>query len=306
MSKQHASVSPCPLLVPFQPVGAHAVSLIPKAGIVLVALLLTSACFSSETIITVKANGSGSIEQTNLLNTQLIGMAGAMMSKGMGNDAGGTTAKLPSVEEIFSDEEMAKRASQLGSGVRFVSNERVTNGDLHGSKALYAFDDIRTVSMGPRTRAARSDAAPNMTASPELSFGLTQRAGGVSVLTITLPDRAGEARPNDMPQVPARIPDMSEVPPEGLAMMKSMFHGSRVAVNVDVEGQVVKTNSPYVQGSRVTLMELDLAELVGDPAGVRALEVLKPGVDFATIKKTLEGVKSVKVVPEPVVTIEFR
>jgi hypothetical protein len=275
-------------------------------SVALVASLLASGCFSSETIITVKANGSGTIEQTNLLNTQLIGMAGAMMSNGAANDAGGTTAKLPNIEEIFSDEEVAGRASQMGSGVRFVSNERVTNGELQGSKALYAFDDIRTVSMGPRTGAARRDGAPNMAASPELSFGLKQRPDGVSVLTVTLPDRAGEPRPGDMPQGPARMPDMSEVPPEGLAMMKSMFQGSRVAVNVDVEGQVVKTNSPYVEGSRVTLMELDLAELVGDPVGVRALEVLKPGVDFATIKKTLEGVKSVKVVPEPVVTIEFR
>ena len=35
-------------------------------------------------------------------------------------------------------------------------------------------------------------------------------------------------------------------------MMKKLFDGLKVAIDVDVLGTIVKTNSPYVKGSTVT------------------------------------------------------
>ena len=44
-----------------------------------------------------------------------------------------------------------------------------------------------------------------------------------------------------------------------LPRMKKLLDGLRLEIAVDVLGTIVKTNSPHVQGSRVTLLDFGLA-----------------------------------------------
>ena len=58
--------------------------------------------------------------------------------------------------------------------------------------------------------------------------------------------------------------------PGQLEMMKKLFDGLKVAIDVDVLGTIVKTNSPYVQGSKVTLLEMDFSQLLANDAAAVA------------------------------------
>ena len=58
-----------------------------------------SACFRSDTVIHVKADGTGTIEQTNLANKQMLGMA-AGMAKSAAQEAGADASKTPSLDNI--------------------------------------------------------------------------------------------------------------------------------------------------------------------------------------------------------------
>ncbi len=49
---------------------------------------------------------------------------------------------------------------------------------------------------------------------------------------------------------------------QALAMMKMMMRGLYVDVALNVDGRVIKTNAPYVEGSRVTLMQIDFDKLL--------------------------------------------
>ena len=86
-----------------------------------------------------------------------------------------------------------------------------------------------------------------------------------------------------------------------------MFKGLHMGMAVDVEGKIVKTNSPYVEGSKVTLMDIDFDPLFSDEKGFKALsEKLEKSMgDERKTMEALKGFKGLRIVTEPEVSIEF-
>jgi hypothetical protein len=81
-------------------------------------------------------------------------------------------------------------------------------------------------------------------------------------------------------------------------MMKMMMKGLFVDITLNVDGRIVKTNAPFVEGSRVTLLQIDFDKLLADQAALTKLQ-------GATDLKSLANVPGLKVIPDPKVTIEF-
>ena len=73
-------------------------------------------------------------------------------------------------------------------------------------------------------------------------------------------------------------------------MVKAMFQGFKVGVDLEVEGKIVKTNADYVNGSRITLLEIELAGLFEDEAKLKALQSkFGPGHDAVGDSALPEG-----------------
>jgi hypothetical protein len=276
--------------------------------LVVVAAALSTACFQSETIIRVKADGTGTIEQTNLADKQMLGMAAGMAKQAVENagGTGGVGSTSPNVDnlgDLFDEAKIREQASSFGLGVRFVSSAPLAQNGLTGVKATFAFDDVRLLNLN--NRQGGGSAAPT----PQLRFDLEKPAAtdGATVLRVRLPQgtRPPEGAPVDTaaPAAPAQRPDL---PPEALAMVRNMFKGAHVNVAVEVDGAIVTTDGPKRDGSRVTIFGLDFEQLLSDPSKFSALQGLKPGTDFATARRALEGVPGVLLPAAPTVTIEFR
>jgi hypothetical protein len=273
------------------------------AALALVAAL-TSACFSSQTVIKLRPDGSGTIEQTNLVNAAMIGMAAGMAQSMAGDKTSG--AQLPKTDDLFSEEQLKKQAAQLGEGVKFVSSEKVTQNGMQGARAVYSFDRVDQLTMGSSraSRASSTEGAPTgNSATPQMQFAFAKSGPDLSRLTVSFPDPKRDATPAEpTPTTPKAMPDM---PPEALAMMRSMFEGARLGVEVEVEGRIIKTNAPATSGARATLIEVDFGQLLADPARFQALQSLKPGTDFETVRKALADAKGVKIPLASQVTIDF-
>lgn len=270
-----------------------------------VAAALSSACFQSETVIRVKADGTGTIEQTNLADKQMIGMAAGMAKQAVENaggsgGVGSTSPNLDNLGDLFDEARIREQASSFGLGVRFVSSEPIAQNGLTGVKATFAFDDIRLLNLNNR------QAGASATPTPQLRFDLEKPAAdGPSTLRIRLPQ--GTRPANDAVEAPpTTTTPRPDLPPEALAMVRNMFKGARVTVAVEVDGAIVTTDGPKRDGSRVTIFGLDFHELLSDPTKFTALQGLKPGTDFATARTALEGVPGVLLPATPTVTIEFR
>jgi hypothetical protein len=269
-------------------------------ALVAVAAALCSACFQSDTVIRVKADGTGTIEQTNVANKQMLGMAAGMAKQAVessGSDAS-RAPDLDNIGDLFDEAKIREQASNFGLGVRFVSSTPITQDGLTGARSTFAFEDVRLLNLGNRQNGSGPPA-------PQLRFELDRGEGGDSMLRVRLPEGrrpADDAATTPAPATAAR-PDL---PPEALAMVRNMFKGARMTIAVEVDGAIVTTDGPKRDGSRVTVFAVDLEQLLSDPTKFSALQSMKPGSDFATARKALEGVPGVILPETPTLTIQFR
>jgi hypothetical protein len=267
-------------------------------ALVAAAAALSAGCFQSETVIRVKADGTGTIEQTNLANKEMLGMASGMARQAVAQ-SGADASKTPGLDNIgdlFDEAKIREQASSFGLGVRYVSSAPLSENGLTGVKATFAFDDVRLLNLNNRQGAA--------TPTPQLRFELDRAEAGGSTLRIRLPD-AGRS-PDDAAAAAPPVAQRPELPPEALAMVRNMFKGARINVAVEVDGAIVTSDAPKRDGSRVIIFGLDFEQLLSDPAKLTALQGMKPGVDFTSARKSLEGVPGVILPDSPTVTIEFR
>ena len=94
--------------------------------------------------------------------------------------------------------------------------------------------------------------------------------------------------------------------PMMMGMIKSMFAGFKINIDLEVAGAIVKTNAEYVTGSRLTLLEMDMDSLLADEAKLKALQgKLGPDASLSAIKPYLKDIKGIKV-DGPTISVEFK
>jgi hypothetical protein len=256
-----------------------------RCSLALLVALGSAGCLRSTTTIDLKADGSGTIVQETAVSAQALGMLQGLAG------ASQTAEKPP---QLFGEEQARKAAATMG--VTFVSGEAVKIGELEGYRARYAFDDISQVTV--KMDQGTDNLAPGTDAKkPPFGFAF-KRGAAASVLTIQMPDQTpGAAGALPMPGAGGSDADKAQAA-QAMAMMKMMMRGLFVDVALTVDGRIIRSNAPFVEGSRVTLMQIDFDKLLGDDA---ALLKLQSARDI----KSLAAVPGLKVISEPTVTIEF-
>lgn len=273
-----------------------------RVALAVMAAAAVSGCIQSSTVIKLKPDGSGTIEQTMTMNAEAVAQLSALAA--MSDDKDKKSGK-GGLEDLFSDKAARDSAAKMGPGVTFVSSEKIDTPDRKGMKAVYAFTDIRKISleeMHTPTPSGGDAAAMGAPApgDPPLAFQFTQLPGGNSLLTIVQSGVEKAMKEGVTPPKPAAAvdPKMAE---QGIEMMKTFMKGLKVDVLIQVP-RVVKTNSPYVDGGTVTLLSMDFDKVLADP---KMLDRMQGAKTLADTKALLKDVKGIKVNLEPQVTIEF-
>lgn len=252
-----------------------------RLAIVLFVAATCSACLRSTTVISLKPDGSGTIVQETGMTAQALAMLKSMAA------SGGNQATAP--KEMFGEQD-ARRAAEA-MGVQFLGGEPI-KGEFEGYRARFAFSDIAKIRMR-----LGQEGAPNpggaATSDPPFGFDF-QKGAAASRLTIKMPDMKSPAGSMGLPKDAGNAEQMQQA----MAMMKLMMKGMFVDVSLDVDGRIVKTDAPHVQGSRVTLLQIDFDKLLADDAALQRLQK-------ATDIKELAGVPGLKVLTNPKVSVEF-
>jgi hypothetical protein len=262
-----------------------------RLGVIAFLPCALAGCLNSATVITVKRDGSGTLEQTLLVNKQAFkGIMGGIGAGPVTQSAG-----------VLNETEFKRAAERMG--VRPVSLTPVKDGSFEGARALYAFDDVSTIRVDqePPMAASSTDAPakPAATSSP-IRFAFAKQ-GPTSLLTLIFDEKAAS-------DAGAKVPPAAAEPidPAMLQMIKSVFQGLKIAIDLELDGTIVKTNADYVTGSRVALVEIDMAAVFEDDDTLKVLQSrIRPGVTIAELKPFLKNVKGVKI-NHPTVTIEYR
>ena len=257
---------------------------------------LASGCITAVTTIRLKPDGSGTIEQSTAMKAEMAEQLAAMAA-GFG-EADKTGAK-PAAPELFSEKEMRDAASKYGEGVTFVSSKPIKTKEMVGRVATYSFTDITKVRINQKPPSPDMPGAQPK-AAEDVLFKFARQPGGSSLVTVVFPDQAfdkAKAKAGGSASAGGK-PD-----PAQLEMAKKLFDGLRIEIGLDVAGTIVKTNSPYVTGSRVTLLEMDFSQLLTNDKLLA--EVSQPS-SIGEAKKLLQGVKGFKVNLDKEVSVEFK
>ena len=260
--------------------------------------LPTAGCIQFETLVKVKGDGTGTIVQTMTMSAETMDMMKSMKGDGAKAEAG-----KPLALEAKDIEQAKAEAAKMGEGVTFVKAEPIDTKEAKGMRATYAFKDVTKLKVSQKPSSPGGAPPPGGNAEDDsMKFGFAKAANGNSVLTVSMPDLKAAADKKAADKTPAKAP---EAPPEAMAMMKQMFKGLRIAIAVEPEGKVVQTNSPFVEGSRVTLMEMNFDALLGDEAKLKQFSAAMDGGSIADAKRLMKGLTGVKINLDPEVKIEF-
>ncbi len=258
---------------------------------------LTSGCITAITSIKLRPDGSGTIHQTLSMSAAAAGEFAAM-ANGFKDAAPG--AKKGEPPELFSEKDMKEAVSKYGEGVVFVSSTPIKTADRVGRMATYQFADVTKLRIDQKPQTGDLPGASASKGKEDVLFRFARHSSGTSQLTVVFPEATfgeGKRGTRDKDGKPKSLA------PGQLEMMKKMFEGLKVSIDVDVLGTIVKTNSPHVQGSKVTLLEMDFAELLANEKLLA--EMGEPG-SIEEAKQMLKDVKGFKVNLDREVVIEFK
>jgi len=269
-----------------------------KAVKIVVLLVLTLAlmgCFESIVLLRLNKDGSGTIEETVAISDKFM----ELMKSFGGEEEGEAEEQVP-----INEQELMDKAASMGEGVQYVSAEPVKTDRGSGYKAIYSFSNINDVRINQNP--GENVSPPPMGGDEEapveewLSFNFS--GGRTPTLEIIYPRDMEEEMEQEEP-AEGEV-DMDDNP-EMMEMMRELYQDMHIVIAVEVDGEIVETNAGYVDGSRVTLMDIDFAKILEDEEKFKELMNANP----ATVEEMKELVKDnpgIKVEIEEAIRIRFR
>jgi hypothetical protein len=259
---------------------------------ILAAMLGLTGCLQIEKIVKLKPDGSGTVEETLVMSKATLDQMQQMMASFGGDKA---KAKPP---ELMDEAKLKEAAGKMGEGVTFVSATKISGEKGEGFKAIYAFTDINKLKVDQNPSSAMpGQGGPKPGGEKDKKEPVVFRfaKGSPAELAVTLPQP--EVKPKK--EQPPGMEDMA------MQMMQQMFKDMKITLAVEVQGAIKDTNAEYRDGSRVTLIDLDMNKLLADPAKFKELAKANPQ-SLQEGKALLKGIEGIKIESAPEVKIKFQ
>jgi hypothetical protein len=258
-----------------------------RSALGLAGALMCSACFQFSTVLTLKADGSGTIDQRILFTQAAVAELRQLAALG-----GGAQDFDP-----VSEQQARDAVTTMGPGVTYVSSTPVNTSEGVGRDIKYAFTDISQLHLdqAPPPPGGMPVAPQSADSSDRISFTLTHQADGHALLKVGVPQLPALGRDNASQS--SRSPSADQI-----AMLKPMLAGARLSIAIEPAGRLVRTSSPYVTAQRVTLVDVNVDSLLNDDTLLQRLQAARTPEEAKTILKSVPGLK---VNLDPEITIEF-
>ncbi len=265
--------------------------------LILTAAFLFTGCLEVNTTIHLNKDGSGTLEESVLMSSQVVQMISAFA--GSFDSTGTDTSKF----SLFKEDELIADTAKYGSGVKYVSGKEVKENGKEGYNVVYSFSDITNlkINQNPNSKIDMEGVEfEEDTVHEFLHFNFTP--GEPALLSIELPSMdKEETAAGDSSQVQE---DSLEANTEGMDEFLKLMKGMRIALTLDVNGNITQTNASYVNGSSVTLFDLSFNELLDNPEKLKMFKQENPK-NLEEIKKIMENLPGVKIELNNPVNIKF-
>ena len=223
-------------------------------------------CLTSNVLVTVRPDGTGTIEHTTTLRPSAMAQLEQLLAPEItdpsvpGAASGRLSGQTLTAPQDSPTAPQNSSAWRWGRSVRMRSTRPLNGADSVGWKTIYDFDDVTSLGVDlmpftPGLRAFYSVAAKEKErrATTELQMSVEPIADGVERLTVHFPRFAMD---------PAAEPPAAAVSGSAaeMAALREVLRGSRITVAIQTESPLLRTNSPHREDNRVTLFDADLQQ----------------------------------------------
>ncbi len=263
-------------------------------------LLVFSGCIEVKTVINVNDDGSGTIEETIIMSDKVIEMV-----KGFSAAFTSDSTEQPEFD-IFDEKNLMERAGSFGSGVVYLSGEKIQEGNKEGFKALYSFRNLNEISL---SKIPQNQIPLGIAESVAKDFTFKFIKGSPSEIIILMPSledslrNEGEtdsAEYSSADSLNGESDGDSTFTEEALELMKDL----QISLALITEGSIVETNAAYVDGSEITLFEFDFNKLLNNKENLQELMKLQSH-DPAQIKEIIKNIPGIKIETAREISVKF-
>lgn len=251
-----------------------------------VSFTLTS-CLEIKSKVIVSKDGTATIEETVLLGAQLAAMMQA--GGGQGDQLKGLVMDQAGAEE---------RAKKLGEGVTVKSREEIKAADgKSGVKVVFAVADLAKLKYVPFEPEQEGKPASG---SEPMTFALSG-----STLTLNNPE-ADKKKGGDV-EKPKKSEDEIAQMKAQMGMMKPMFAGMRMSVEVTGADGIASSDASHFADGTVTYLDIQFDKLMDNTdAFMEVMESGDGGMSMAEAATKFQKVDGLKIEGKKVVTVELK
>lgn len=254
-------------------------------------VILFSGCLKVNSNVIINKDGSGTLEEQVLMSDAVI----AMMNEFMSSFQDSTTA--PEEFKLFKEDELKSKASEYGEGVKYISGEEIKIDGWRGYKAIYSFEDLNKIKMetDPNTKVEN----PQDDGHETEYFSFKFIPGDIAELIIDRPDLSSKMEDEEITE---------ETDTENQELDDSlikMMDGMTMTISLEFKGEIVETNASYVDGTKITMLDIDFSEILKNK---ESLELFKknPPDNLDEMKAIVENIPGMKVEFKKPVIVKFK
>lgn len=260
-------------------------------------LALFSGCINSETIVKVKADGSGEIHETILFSSMISNMINSMKSSFSSST---NAAGAPSLYDV---KKLKEEVSKYGEGISFVSSEEYKTDKGEGYKAIYSFKDINNIKLN-QNPGGKVDTTKNI----EENMRFKMEPGKVATLRI-ISNSSISTKEIKAASTETMANTNSQMDSAGTQMMMNqmskMFDGMRIKIAVSIDGDIIETNATHRIKNEIILMDMDFAKLTNDVKAFEKFSKANPKTIEET-KKLIKDVKGIRIDLNDELVVKFK
>ncbi|HKB86251.1 MAG TPA: hypothetical protein VKD08_08795 [Ignavibacteriaceae bacterium] len=256
--------------------------------------VLFTGCLEVNTTIHLNKDGSGTLEESVLMSSQVVQMISAFAS------SFDSTAADTNQFSLFKEDQLIADTSKYGSGVKYISGKEVKEDGREGYNVVYSFNNINDlrINQNPNSKIDMEGVEFEEDSAHEfLHFDFSP--GETALLTIKMPSMKDQDVSNEVPSQ-----DTASSNTEGMDELLKLMKDMRIALTLDVKGQITQTNASYVNGSSITLFDINFNDLLDNPEKLKMFKQQNPK-NLEEIKKIVENLPGVKVELNNPVSIRF-
>ncbi|MDQ7825401.1 MAG: hypothetical protein RDV48_21550 [Candidatus Eremiobacteraeota bacterium] len=229
-------------------------------------------CMDIGTVVKVKPDGSGTIEEKAMFSKDAVDMI-TSMEKNMKESVDkslkaakdkappsdgpeGTAGEIKKALSLYDEGKLKAKAEDFGKGVTYLGSRKLLLEGGEGFEVQYGFPDVNALIIAHRSV---DDLGGGGSGEALRTYAMTFQKGAPSKLIIKVPELSMGRKLFPRSDAPETV--SLEKQREAFGVFKTLFKGMKLFLAVQAEGTIVETNASFSEGNRVVLIDIDVDKM---------------------------------------------